>query len=86
MDAERESMWSRWSSLPNRQRSWGDVWTAVAIALGYTLLLALTDGMGFAGRELLLQGRGGLRGLVLGAVAERGGRGLVAELFAGLDR
>jgi hypothetical protein len=27
------------------------VWTAVAIALGYTLLLALTDGMGFTRDE-----------------------------------
>lgn len=51
MDAERESMWSRWSSLPRRQRSWGDVWTAIAIALCYTVLLALTDGMGFTRDE-----------------------------------
>lgn len=51
MEAGRESGWSRWSSLPERQRSWGDVWTAVAIAFGYTVLLALTDQMGFTRDE-----------------------------------
>lgn len=51
MESGRESGWSRWSSLPERRRTWGDVWTALAIALGYTVLLALTDGMGFTRDE-----------------------------------
>lgn len=51
MESGRESGWSRWSSLPERRRTWSDVRTALAIALGYTVLLALTDGMGFTRDE-----------------------------------